>query len=158
MFQIPQVHGFVDLIGHLFCFLHYLLKFPLESSVESLKQGRPKAVKGRENAVFEPPEGLKEAGRRLWADSLSGWDIQPEQFSVLENLCRSQDRIVELQELLAREGMTTTDRFGQIVAHPATMTLRGESGVFARLYRLLQLEPPQGPQQGVGRPPGYQPG
>ena len=34
MFQIPQVRGFVDLIGHLLCFLHYLLKLPPQSSVE----------------------------------------------------------------------------------------------------------------------------
>jgi hypothetical protein len=125
---------------------------------KSLKQGRPKAAKEAETDVFEPPEGLKEAGRRLWRDSLAGWDIQPEQFSLLENLCKSQDRIVALEQELERDGQTCKDRFGQLVEHPSARTLRGESGVFARLYRLLQLEPPSGETRGPGRPSGYQPG
>jgi phage terminase small subunit len=121
------------------------------------KKERAKAEKDAENGNFEPPKSLKEAGRRLWRDSLSGWDVQPEQFSLLKNLCESQDRIAELTETLRSEGQVVADRFGQLHPHPAAVTLKGESGTFARLYRLLALEPPGGPQQGPGRPEGFQP-
>jgi phage terminase small subunit len=124
---------------------------------KNTKKERAKAAKDTGNGSFEPPKSLKAAGQRLWADCLSGWDVQPEQFSLLKNLCESQDRIAELTETLRREGQSVSDRFGQLHPHPAAVTLKGESGTFARLYRLLALEPPGGPQQGAGRPEGFQP-
>lgn len=85
------------------------------------KKERAKAEKDAENGNFEPPKSLKEAGRRLWRDSLSGWDVQPEQFSLLKNLCESQDRIAELTETLRSEGQVVADRFGQLHPHPAAI-------------------------------------
>jgi hypothetical protein len=36
MFQVPQIRRLLDLAGHLFCFLHHLVKLPLQSSVKGL--------------------------------------------------------------------------------------------------------------------------
>ena len=41
MFQIPPVHGFADLIGHLLCCLHYLLKLPLQSGTLAYNYHQP---------------------------------------------------------------------------------------------------------------------
>src|SRR5260370_4286165 len=35
IFPLPDVRRFLDLVRHLFCFVHDVLKFPLQSSVES---------------------------------------------------------------------------------------------------------------------------
>jgi hypothetical protein len=35
MFQLPVLRGFLDLVRHLLGFLHDVLKFPIQSSVES---------------------------------------------------------------------------------------------------------------------------
>ena len=92
----------------------------------------------------------------MWRDALSGWDIQREQLVLLQSLCECQDRIAELSETLRREGQVTTDRFGQMRPHPASVCLKSENGNFSRLFRLLALEPPHGAGNGAGRPTGWQ--
>jgi P27 family predicted phage terminase small subunit len=109
------------------------------------------------NGKSPPPKTLKASGKRLWKDLLSGWDIQLEQFVLLQALCESQDRISELSETLRREGRVVADRFGQLRPHPATLILKGENGSFARLFKLLALEPPSGLGDGPGRPAGFMP-
>jgi hypothetical protein len=106
---------------------------------------------------LEAPKTLKTAGRRLWKDCLAGWDLQPEQFSLLRDLCECQDRIFELSATLRKEGQTTTDRFGQLRVHPASLCLKAENGNFSRLYRLLALEAPSGPPNPPGRHAGFSP-
>ena len=104
-----------------------------------------------------PPSTLGKTGKKLWKDLLEGWDIQREQFVLLQALCESQDRISELTEMLKREGLVVEDRFGQKRPHPATLILKGENGSFARLFKLLALESPSGFEQGPGRPAGFTP-
>jgi hypothetical protein len=96
------------------------------------------------------PTGLKKGGKQLWKDSLAGWDIPSEQHQLLENACRSQDRIDELQKLIERDGPVIKGRFG-LVAHPASQLLRSEVSNFSQLYRLLQLEAPGNTEGDDGR-------
>jgi len=103
------------------------------------------------------PKTLKVGGKRLWKNILDGWDVPPEQYCLLENVCRSQDRIDRLQRILDREGPITKNRFGVAIAHPAALLLRGEVANFSQLYRLLQLDAPSGGAAGPGRPTGWQP-
>jgi len=81
---------------------------------------------------------------------LDGWEVPPEQFQVLENCCRSQDRIDTLQRALEREGMTIKNRFGVRIQHPAVSMLRAEIANFGTLYRLLSLAAPSG-EEPLGR-------
>jgi hypothetical protein len=104
-----------------------------------------------------PPKTLKAAGKRPWKDCLEGWGIQPEQYTLLLNLCECADRIAELTQTLRHEGQTTVDRFGQLRVHPASLCLKAENGNFSRLYRLLALEPPDGAGDAPGRPTGFSP-
>jgi hypothetical protein len=103
----------------------------------------------------KPPKGLGEGGKTLWRQILDGWEVPDEQKQVLENVCRSQDRIDGLQKTLEREGMTTKNRFGVPIAHPAALLLRSEVANFSQLYRLLQLAAPSGEDNGPGRPAGW---
>ena len=103
-----------------------------------------------------PPKTLRASGKRLWRGCLDGWGIQPEQYTLLLNLCECSDRIAELTATLKQEGQTIVDRFGQPRVHPASLALKSENGNFSRLYRLLALEPPDGAGDGPGRPVGWQ--
>ena len=100
---------------------------------------------------------LGAGGKRLWKSVLSGWDCPEEQHQLLENVCRSQDRIDLLSRILEAEGPVQKNRFGVSVAHPAALLLRSEVANFSQLYRLLQLAAPSGEDDAPGRPLGYQP-
>jgi hypothetical protein len=99
-----------------------------------------------------PPRTLKAGGKRLWANVVTGWEIAPEQAVLLENACKSQDRIDRLSRIIDKEGPVTKNRFGVLVPHPAAVLLRGEVANFSQLYRLLQLGAPGGDDPRAGRP------
>jgi hypothetical protein len=105
-----------------------------------------------------PPKGLKSGGKQLWRNVLDGWDVAEEQYVLLENACRSQDRIDRLVAIVDKEGPVQRNRFGVSVAHPAALLLRSEVANFSQLYRLLQLEAPSGDSPRAGRPDGFGPG
>lgn len=107
--------------------------------------------------MTKPPATLKAKGKQLWRDVLGGWDVQPEQLVVLQNLCECQDRISELSRVLRKEKQIILDRFGIQKAHPAAIVLKGEVGNFTRLYKALALEVPGGSESRPGRPDGWVP-
>ena len=100
---------------------------------------------------------LGPGGKRLWNSVLSGWDVPEEQHQLLENVCRSQDRMDRLSRILEAEGPVQKNRFEVSVAHPAALLLRSEVANFSQLYRLLQLAAPSGGGDGPGRPAGWAP-
>jgi hypothetical protein len=107
---------------------------------------------------MKPPTSLKRQGKKLWEDTVDGWEIVPNQAILLENLCHSQDRIADYQKILAEEGYTSADRFGVIRPHPIAILLKAELASFARLYRALNLETPGGDGENrPGRRDGFQP-
>ena len=106
---------------------------------------------------MKTPKSLKITGKQLWSDVLGGWEVQPEQLVVLQDLCESQDRLSELSALLRKEGQIIRDRFGIQKPHPAAIVLKGEVGNFTRLYKALALETPGGSDSRPGRPDGWQP-
>jgi hypothetical protein len=104
----------------------------------------------------KPPRGLQKGGKTLWKQVLNGWEVPPEQYQVLENCCKSQDRIDSLQATLEREGLTVRDRFGKPIPHPAASLLTAEIRNFGTLYRLLCLSAPSGEEPlGRGRQLGW---
>lgn len=108
------------------------------------------------NKGQKPPKGLQKTGKKLWFQIISGWEIVEEQYQLLENCCRSQDRIDTLQATLEDEGMTVRDRFGKPIPHPAAGLLRAEIANFGTLYRLLCLSAPSGEEPlGRGRQLGW---
>jgi hypothetical protein len=104
------------------------------------------------------PKTLKAGGKRLWRNVVDGWDVPAEQFCLLENVCRSQDRLDRLRRILDREGPVTKNRFGVAIAHPAALLLRSEVASFGQLYRLLMLDAPSGDAGRAGRPDGWEGG
>jgi hypothetical protein len=108
------------------------------------------------NKGQKPPKGLQKSGKKLWFQVISGWEIVEEQHQLLENCCRSQDRIDKLQATLEEEGLTVRDRFGKPIPHPAASLLSAEIRNFGTLYRLLCLSAPSGEEPlGRGRQIGW---
>jgi len=54
--------------------------------------------------MMNPPTSLRKQGKKLWEDIVNGWEIQPEQAVLLQDLCESQDRIAELTKILREQG------------------------------------------------------
>jgi hypothetical protein len=104
------------------------------------------------------PQNLAQAGRQCWKEITGHWEISRGQWSMLEALCQTRDRIAELSTTLSDEGQLQKDRFGIKRIHPASAALKGEIGNYARLFRSLMLEAPSGSgQEPPGRPENFFP-
>jgi P27 family predicted phage terminase small subunit len=100
-----------------------------------------------------PPRGYSPEARGLWRDVVGGWVLDPAALKILDVACRAliQDR--EAEKLVARDGLTILDRFGQPKLHPAATVSRDAKATFLKALRQLglDLEPLHGRP---GRPPG----
>jgi P27 family predicted phage terminase small subunit len=101
----------------------------------------------------KPPKNLSDEAKRWWKKLVSGWELDDAGFLVLENALESFDRMRQAQEMLAKEGLVTTDRFGQQKVHPAVLVERDAKAGLLRALRALnlQIEPLH---DTTGRPPG----
>ncbi|AIG78453.1 Hypothetical protein AJAP_28070 [Amycolatopsis japonica] len=85
------------------------------------------------------PRGLKTAGRRLWADIVSEWDLRPDELRVLGDACREADLIERLEKGLETAPLTAQGSMGQEVIHPLWSEVRQHRTTLASLLRQLKL-------------------
>ncbi|MBM3131735.1 MAG: hypothetical protein FJZ95_01715 [Chloroflexi bacterium] len=99
----------------------------------------------------KPPKHLKAATRRWFGQVLEEYNLEPHHVRLLTLAGESYDRAQQAREIIAQQGLTVTDRFGQVRAHPLLAVERDCRIAFARLLRELSLdiEDPGEP----GRPP-----
>lgn len=92
----------------------------------------------------KPPEHLRDDTRRWWSGVVESFELEEHHLRLLTLAAESWDRCSEAREVLAREGLTYTDRFGQPHARPEVAIERDSKISFARLVRELSLdvEPP----------------
>jgi len=100
-----------------------------------------------------PPAGLSAEGRRWWKRIAEAWQLDAAAYLILAGAMECFDRMRQAQGMIATDGITISDRFGQIKQHPATMVERdAKSGLLRALKALnLDLEP-------LCERPGRQPG
>lgn len=92
---------------------------------------------------MRPPKHLSSIARKLWRDTCASHTvIDPNQFALLRAACESFDRANEAREILAREGLTVTDRFGQQKAHPCAAVERDAKASMIAAFRALNFAPP----------------
>ena len=83
----------------------------------------------------------------LWASICAAFVLDPHQLELLLRLCEAADLADKAREQVAAEGLTTTDRYSQVKAHPAVNIERDARLAVARLMRELRLEdPPEEPR------------
>jgi P27 family predicted phage terminase small subunit len=102
----------------------------------------------------KPPKGLSSEANRWWASIRKEYDISdPGGLLILASACEAFDRMRQAQRRLRREGLTTTDRFGQRKVHPATVIERDSRAAMLGALKQLHLDlEPLNPQP--GRPAG----
>lgn len=94
--------------------------------------------------AFKVPKHLRRP-TQIWVKSvLSDYDLEEHHYKLLIAAAESWDRLCSAREIIDRDGMTYTDRFGQPKARPEVAIERDNKVVMARLLRELALdaEPP----------------
>ncbi len=86
------------------------------------------------------PQGLG-ASRKLWRAIVFEFEgFEPHHFSLLQLVCETWDKILEAREVLKKDGVFFTDRYGQPREHPAADAERKNKQIFMRLVRELGLD------------------
>src|SRR5215218_1211286 len=80
------------------------------------------------------PDGLGEAGQRLWDAVLGRYELAEHEALLLEQACRAADRLEQLAAMVEAEGLLVEGR-----AHPALVESRAQQIVLARLLAALRV-------------------
>ena len=68
------------------------------------------------------------------------YELEPHHLQLLRQAAEAWDLSQAAREVLAAEGSTCTDRFGQLKARPEAAMWRDAAAVFSRAVRELQLD------------------
>jgi P27 family predicted phage terminase small subunit len=84
------------------------------------------------------PAGLGAHGKALWTKLQAGYGVvDPAGLAVIEQAAKAIDRLEECRRAIARDGVTTTDRWGQVKPHPLLASERdARAGVLAAIRQL----------------------
>src|ERR1700693_2466849 len=86
------------------------------------------------------PSGLSASMARLWRETISTWRLDPPGLAILENMCRSIDRLRKAEGVVRKDGVSCVDRVGQLRAHPLLATIRDENVTICRCLHQLGLD------------------
>jgi phage terminase small subunit len=98
-----------------------------------------------------PPKHLRSSTKQWFGQVVSEYTLEPHHLHLLTLACEARDRAEQAREILAREGVTFTDRFGSPRARPEVAVERDCRLAFARLVRELDLDTEATPD--AARPP-----
>lgn len=87
-----------------------------------------------------PPKHLRPATKRWWRSVVLEWQLDWHHQRLLTLAAESWDRCEQAREILARDGLTYLDRFGQPSARPEVAVERDSRLAFARMLRELDLD------------------
>jgi hypothetical protein len=88
------------------------------------------------------PDGLGQAGQRLWEAVLSRYELAQHEALLLEQACRVADRLDQLADMVEAEGLLVEGR-----THPALVESRAQQITLARLLAALRV-----PDDDTGQP------
>lgn len=88
-----------------------------------------------------PPVDLGARGAAYWTAIQQEHELDASSTEVLVELCRLLDRLESLQEVIARDGVTSSGSTGQLVVHPALLESRQMQAQLPRLVSALGLPP-----------------
>jgi len=91
------------------------------------------------------PKHLKAATKRWWESIVREYVLESHHLRLLTLAGEAWDRCVQAREVLAKQGLTFTDRFGQPRSRPEIAIERDSRIAFARLVRELGLDHEGGP-------------
>jgi phage terminase small subunit len=97
------------------------------------------------------PGHLRTATGKWWRGVLDDYELEPHHIRLLTLAAEAWDRTAQAREVLDREGITYTDRFGAPRSRPEVAVERDGRLAFARLLRELDLDVDPPPER--SRPP-----
>jgi hypothetical protein len=106
-------------------------------------------LEARVSASEAPPEGVQEAGARLWASVLADYELEEHERALLVEAVRTLDLLTDLEALVRVEGPVIDSPQGR-KAHPAAVEARQQRIALARLLAALRL--PTGDESDEARP------
>lgn len=108
-----------------------------------MKKSRP----APHDPVLTPLGGIPEApgtlktqeGRDLWRKINSEFELSNTSQKILETSLLALQRMRQAEDILARDGLTSTDRFGQTRVHPLVLVERDSRHAFIKGISALGL-------------------
>ena len=85
------------------------------------------------------PKDLGEAGRRFWETVHDTFILDEPAFELLHCACRQLDIITNARAILAESGLTSTNRYGAVVAHPCVSIESNATAMFRHICRQLAI-------------------
>lgn len=101
----------------------------------------------------KPPAHLRKPTQKWFRQVVQDFDMEPHNLKLLIRACEAFDRGEAAREVIDRDGLTYTDRFGCPRARPEVAIERDSRIGFARLIRELSLDGVDAPE--APRPPRY---
>ena len=93
------------------------------------------------NKPKKAPKHLSKEASALWNKLLNEYDIADEAgLLILQTAMEARDRMAECQTIIKTEGMQVADRFGQMKAHPLTVTERDSRSAMMQALKQLNLD------------------
>ena len=86
------------------------------------------------------PKSYTPEARTLWEQIEEGWAIDAPASVIADTACRSLMRMREAQAILAKEGITSVDRFKQVKTHPCTLIERDSAATLLKCLKALNLD------------------
>lgn len=90
--------------------------------------------------TLNPPKHLRVATKQWWRTIVENFVLENHHVLILTKAAEAFDRAEQAREVLAKEGLTYVDRFGQPRARPETTIERDSRSSFAKLLRELGLD------------------
>lgn len=94
--------------------------------------------------IPRPPTGLGASGRRFWRETCTEYVLSGPERALLEQACRTMDRLAALDAAVVRDGVTVEGSAGQPRAHPALVELRAQQLVLGKVLAQLELPDEEG--------------
>ena len=85
------------------------------------------------------PRGLSADGRRCWKRVTAAYKLRPDEQILLENACRTIDRIAELDATMVGQPLISKGSMGQEREHPLLSEARQQRTLLRQLFAQLKL-------------------
>lgn len=92
-----------------------------------------------ESRSIPAPKGLSVGGKRCWKQVTSAYDLRPDERILLENACRTVDRIAELDAAMVGQPLISKGSMGQEREHPLLSEARQQRTLLRQLFAQLKL-------------------
>jgi phage terminase small subunit len=86
-----------------------------------------------------PPDHLSDRMAAYWCEVVDALHLEVHEVELLRRLCEASDTADTARRQLDIDGLTTTDRFGQVRTHPLVAVERDARTAVARLTRELRF-------------------